>query len=319
MPVLAYAVLPARHTPSDGCPWGGLAPWPVDIPLVLASALVSAGRALLRGSGLAPVPCAALTDVIAWLLSNSAARTRAHAGEPPTEAETEAVTAKRLSVARETHGTIAHGIGVVAVRAGAAARVVASRPAGAREPMLTAEWVGRETSAGPRRTLGALREADRAPAAIAAERSPGRALDGLPEGLADVPRSVETVSAVEVRAEVCCRGRRRPRPVETELAAFRVGQESVTNVVRRADADCGESHIDSGEAELAIEIRDRGQGSAGGAVSGYGLAGMAERVPLLRDGLAGPRPERGVPVAARLPVPVAAAVGRAAEPAGGAG
>ncbi|MDT0443093.1 sigma factor [Streptomyces johnsoniae] len=62
----------------------------------------------------------------------------------------------------------------------------------------------------------------------------------------------------------------------------------------------------SGEQqELAIEVADRGRGGGTGTDTGFGLVGMRERVALLRGRFtAGPRPEGGFLVAARLPVPV---------------
>lgn len=85
-------------------------------------------------------------------------------------------------------------------------------------------------------------------------------------------------------------------------------QESVTNVIRHAGTTSCEVLIEQYEEDLSIEVADAGHGRAGTADgAGHGLAGMRERVALLRgDFTAGPRPEGGFRVTARLPVPAKA-------------
>uniref|UniRef100_UPI000670854E sensor histidine kinase n=1 Tax=Kitasatospora sp. MY 5-36 TaxID=1678027 RepID=UPI000670854E len=101
-------------------------------------------------------------------------------------------------------------------------------------------------------------------------------------------------------------------PPEVDLAAFRIVQESVTNVVRHADTDACVVAVDHRTAgELSVEVTDRGRGlgPVRGAGGGFGLAGLRERVALLRGEFeAGPLPGGGFRVAARLPVPVAVSV-----------
>ena len=67
--------------------------------------------------------------------------------------------------------------------------------------------------------------------------------------------------------------------------------------------------MDYRDEHLVIEVVDSGRGHGGPAsAAGYGIVGMRERVGLLHgDFTAGPRPEGGFRVAARLPVPAAAA------------
>lgn len=108
-----------------------------------------------------------------------------------------------------------------------------------------------------------------------------------------------------MRVDVRWRGERRPVPADIDLSAFRIIQEAVTNVVRHSGTrDCSVS-VDYRDEELSIEVVDLGCGGAGGA--GYGIVGMRERVSLLHGEFsAGPRPEGGFRVAARLPVPAGA-------------
>jgi signal transduction histidine kinase len=103
------------------------------------------------------------------------------------------------------------------------------------------------------------------------------------------------------------RGQRGPLPADIDQSAFRIVQEAVTNVVRHAGAGHCQVIIDQHDDELGIEVVDDGRGGAADG-TGYGITGMRERAGLLRGHLtAGPRPEGGFRVAARLPLPVPAA------------
>ncbi|MEU5719084.1 sensor histidine kinase [Streptomyces sp. NPDC020403] len=253
-------------------------------------------------SSIAQEPFVALTVVIAWLIGNSSHQARAHTAELHARAAAEAVTAERLRIAREMHDTVAHSIGIIALQAGAAARVIETQPAKAREAMLTVEMAGRETLSGLRRMLGALRQADHG------EERQGRAHGPAPlrqaAGLANVEQLAATTTAAGVRVEVRWQGRRRPLPADIDLAAFRIVQESVTNAVRHSGADSCQVRLDYRADELAVEVSDRGKGGGTSTDTGYGLIGMRERAALLHgDFTAGPRPGGGFLVAARLPVP----------------
>ncbi|MFD3696326.1 sensor histidine kinase [Streptomyces sp. NPDC058646] len=274
------------------------------------------GYALVRllagvGSGIAQEPFVALTAVTAWLIGNSVHQARAHTEDLHARAAVQAVTAERLRIAREMHDTVAHSIGIIALQAGAAARVVGTQPERAREAMLTVEQAGRETLAGLRRMLGALRQADqhdRAGGRTGPAHGPAPLQPAA--GLADVEQLAARTTAAGVRVEVRWRGRRRPLPAEVDLAAFRIVQESVTNAVRHSGSDSCRVDVDYGEEELTVEVSDRGAGGGTGTDSGYGLAGMRERVALLHgDFTAGPRPGGGFRVAARIPVPAGTGTG----------
>ncbi|QKV90357.1 hypothetical protein HUT19_28115 [Streptomyces sp. NA02950] len=87
------------------------------------------------------------------------------------------------------------------------------------------------------------------------------------------------------------------------MSAYRIIQEAVTNVVRHADTGSCRVSIDHREDALSLEVVDEGRGHAYGVGHGYGLLGMRERVGLLHgEFTAGPRPEGGFRVTARLPV-----------------
>jgi signal transduction histidine kinase len=254
---------------------------------------------LWPSDGYPPEPFTALMLVIGWLIGNSVHQGRAHAEQLRAQATTQAVTDERLRIARELHDMVAHSTGIVALQAGAARRVIDTQPSRARDALGEIEAASRETLAGLRRTLGALRDSD-----------PGGAADRMPPeaapGLADIDRLAAATAAAGVHVDVRWLGRRRSLPPEISLSAYRIIQEAVTNVVRHADTHACQVTFDCRADELSIEVVDGGRGRGTATDPGYGLLGMRERVSLLHGEFsAAPRPDGGFRVAARLPVPAA--------------
>ncbi|MBT2506049.1 sensor histidine kinase [Streptomyces sp. ISL-98] len=252
-----------------------------------------------------------LAVLAAWLAGYSVRERREHAAALRSQTAAQAVTAERLRIARELHDMIAHSIGVIAIQAGVGSRVIDTQPDEARNALTTIEATSRETLAGLRRTLGALRRTEPGSEPGSESRSgsgPGRRaapLDPTP-GLADVGRLAASTLDAGVRVDVRWRGERRPLPADIDLAAFRILQEALTNVVRHAGTrDCRVT-VDYRDAELSIEVEDDGRGGpvpGSGGDTGWGIVGMRERVSLLRGHFtAGSRPEGGFHVAARLPL-----------------
>jgi signal transduction histidine kinase len=248
-----------------------------------------------------------LALIAAAMIGYSLRERREHARTVRAQAMTHAITAERLRIARELHDLVAHSIGVIAIQAGTGRRVIHTQPAEARNALAAIETTSRETLAGLRRMLGALRKAEADPDPGPEGALPGVAPEGAPRepapGLADIDRLVESTHEAGVRVDVDWRGRRGPLPAEIELSAFRIIQEALTNVVRHAGTHECRVVIDHQDDELSIEVTDDGPGT-GGVGTGYGITGMRERVGLLHGRFtAGPRPEGGFRVAARLPVP----------------
>lgn len=217
---------------------------------------------------------------------------REHAAAMRGQAAAHAVTAERLRIARDLHDMVAHSIGIIAIQSGAARRVMDTQPDKAWDALAAIEATSQETLAGLRHMLGALRQAG--VGADVADRVPVT-------GLADVERLAATAAEAGVQVEVHWSGHRRPLPPDIEVSAFRIIQEAVTNVVRHAGTPRCSVAVEFREEELAVEVTDDGRGGPS-ECSGYGLAGMRERVSLLRgDFTAGPRPEGGFRVAARIP------------------
>ncbi|WP_280677896.1 histidine kinase [Kitasatospora sp. MAA19] len=237
----------------------------------------------------------ASTAAIAWLVGNTVRQNRAHAEALRGRATEQAITAERLRIARELHDMVAHNIGIIAIQAGMGSRVMDTQPAETRNALNAIEDTSRETLAGLRRMLGALRQGE--PESAPLEVAPG---------LGELDRLVEKTAGAGVRVALTRRGEPRALPPEVDLAAYRIVQESVTNVVKHAGTrDCHVT-VDYGPEQLAVTVVDLGAGTTGpSAGSGYGIAGMRERVGLLHGQFsAGPRPDGGFQVAARLPLPV---------------
>ncbi|MCX4424314.1 sensor histidine kinase [Streptomyces mirabilis] len=260
---------------------------------------------LLRGWGIGTLEelTVALTAVVAWLLGDASHRTRQYGEKLRAQAATQAVTDERLRIAREMHDMVAHSIGIIALQAGAAARVVRTQPEAAREAMTAVETAGRETLAGLRRMLVSLRHADQ-------DQDRSRAVaDGLhpAEGLADLDRLAAATTAAGLQVDVHWKGARRQLPPDIDLSVFRIIQESITNVVRHAATTACRVTVDYLEEHVAVEVTDDGRGRGSTTDTGFGLVGMRERVALLHgEFTAGPRPEGGFRVTARLPVPATA-------------
>ncbi|MFD3547336.1 sensor histidine kinase [Streptomyces sp. NPDC058655] len=216
----------------------------------------------------------------------------------------EAVVAERLRIARELHDMVAHSIGIIAIQAGVGSRVIRTQPEEAREALRAIEATSRETLSGLRRTVVALRQAD--PHTEVSGRAP---LTPSP-GLADLERLAAATADAGVRVDVRRSGEQRPLPADIDLSAYRIVQEALTNVVRHAGTGGCWVAVDYGDGELSVEVVDDGRGTAeDGPPHGFGIVGMRERVALLNGRIsAGPRPEGGFRVVARLPLPEPAGV-----------
>jgi signal transduction histidine kinase len=127
-------------------------------------------------------------------------------------------------------------------------------------------------------------------------------------GLAHLDRLVAGAEATGLEVRTRVEGTPRPLPAGTDLAAYRIVQESLTNVTRHAGPASATVLVRYGPADLTVQVDDdgRGPGPAGngsGAGPGNGIRGMRERVQALGGELTtGPRPGGGFRVRATLPL-----------------
>ncbi len=138
-------------------------------------------------------------------------------------------------------------------------------------------------------------------------------------GLASLDRLIERTAGAGVQVTVERTGAARSVPASIDLSAYRIVQEALTNVVKHSGAACCHVLVDYEPDALLVQVTDGGPGGAApsrAAVvprqaafprAGHGLMGMRERVSLCGgDFSAGPRPDAGFRVRARLPLPAAA-------------
>jgi signal transduction histidine kinase len=206
-----------------------------------------------------------------------------------------AVALERGRIARELHDAVAHSVSVVVVQATAAERLVESDPGAAREAMENVASVGRDALAEMRRVLDVLRDDGSA----AEGRSPQPGIDEL----ASLARKMEDAG---LPVELSVQGTERTLPVAAALSAYRIVQEALTNTLRHAGPARARVILRYLPDALEVRITDNGAGAQPGETpiegGGHGLIGMRERVALFGGELeAGPRPEGGYAVRARIP------------------
>jgi signal transduction histidine kinase len=199
---------------------------------------------------------------------------------------------ERLRIARELHDVLAHSISVINVQAGVGLALLDSDPEQARAALTTIRTAGKEALGEVRHVLDALR----APGGDA-PRAPAPGLDRLPELTAQAEAAGLTVT-------VRTTGAATPLPPGVDLAAFRIVQEALTNVVRHSGSRTARVRLGYAARELTVQVDDDGPARENGPPSGgNGLAGMRERAAALGGTLeAGPRDGDGFRVCARLPL-----------------
>ncbi|SEF56486.1 Signal transduction histidine kinase [Thermomonospora echinospora] len=203
------------------------------------------------------------------------------------EVRQRAASEERLRIARELHDVVGHHMSLINVQAAAALHRIGRDPAQAETALGAIKESSREALRELRATLGVLRQAD--------EDAPTAPAPGL-DRLAELVRSAEQ-TGLRVRVD----GAPGPLPTEVDLAAYRIVQESLTNVARHAHARTVTVRLGDGPGEVTVEVEDDGHGPVPGS-SGTGIGGMRERARALGGELtAGPRPGGGFAVRARLP------------------
>ncbi|MEU7212201.1 sensor histidine kinase [Streptomyces sp. NPDC044989] len=198
---------------------------------------------------------------------------------------------ERLRIARELHDVLAHSISVINVQAGVGLALLDTDPEQARTALTTIKDQSKEALGEVRQVLDTLRSPGDAP------RAPAPGLDRLPE-------LVEQAASAGLTVEVA--GKPPRLSPGTDLAAFRIVQEALTNVVRHSGSRRAHVRLDRDGKTLLLRVDDDGPATgaeAGG--SGNGLAGMRERAAALGGTIdAGPRPDGGFRVLATLPIDV---------------
>ncbi|MFG2830331.1 histidine kinase [Streptomyces sp. NPDC048434] len=211
---------------------------------------------------------------------------------------------ERLRIARELHDVLAHSISVINVQAGVGLALLDSDPEQARSALTTIKDASKEALGEVRQVLDTLRTPGDAP------RSPAPGLDRLPE-------LTEQAASAGLAVAVSTEGAPAALPPGTDLAAFRIVQEALTNIVRHSGSRTARVLLAHTPGALEIRVDDDGPATSeadGPTGGGNGLVGMRERAAALGGSVeAGPRPDGGFRVLARIPLPGTRDRGRAPD------
>jgi signal transduction histidine kinase len=230
----------------------------------------------------------ALVVAGSWVISYLIVHRRAYTQALAQQAERD----DRIRIARELHDVVAHGLSLIAVQAGVANWVVKSQPEEAQRALASIEEISRGALREMRALLGVLRvDGD---TGTPAELAPAH-------GLADLNELADRVTAAGIKVALDVRGTPASVLPGLDLAAYRVIQEALTNVIKHSGADNCQVRVSYETNALTLEITDDGRGPAESA-GGHGLKGMRERVAMYGGTFdAGPRPGGGFAVTARFP------------------
>jgi signal transduction histidine kinase len=234
------------------------------------------------------------------------AQERAELAERTREEEARArVDAERLRIAREVHDTVAHAIAIINIQSGVTAHVLDKRPEKAREALQIIEQTSSRALREMRAILGVLRD-------DGGDDNDGRVpypgLGQIDELTAKARDAGLDINLEETSPAV-------PLPSAVGSAAYRILQESITNVIRHVGPTRVTVALNPGVDALEIRVTDEGrrdpadphppapQPTGGSTKPGRGIVGMRERCRLLGGELdAGPLPGGGFEVTARLPL-----------------
>ncbi|SCG63136.1 sensor histidine kinase [Micromonospora humi] len=263
----------------------------------VAGAVALAALALYVFAGVRPPGAVGLMPVAAWVVvpfavgvtvrlsREAAARSRSDEARRLADAE-------RLRVAREVHDVVGHGLAAIHLQAEVALHLLARRPEQAEAALTAISRTSKEALDELRVTLTVVRRE---------ETTDGRA--PVP-GLAQLGHLRERLAGAGVPVTVETTGEPRPLPVAVDLAAYRVAQEALTNVLRHAGPATAAVRVGYAPGEVTVEVTDTGRGRPAPAdrTAGSGLAGMRERVTALGGTFdAGPAVSGGFRVHATLP------------------
>jgi signal transduction histidine kinase len=274
-----------------------------DRRLVVAALLVAASAWALAFGGTVRIPNGLVPLVLVapvWL-GGSAMRRRQQRAEASArradrlEREREAAfRAERARIARELHDVVTHSVSVMVLQAGAARQIMSRDEHRSRELLESVESSGRSALDELRRLLGLLSDQE-----LDAPLSPH-------PGVTEIPSLIEQVRQAGMAVELCVEGQPRDVSGGVAVAAYRIVQEALTNVLKHADGAQSRVVLRWADAAIELEILDHGSPDGAGerdARPGRGVVGMRERAAMYGGTLdARPAPDRGYVVRARIPL-----------------
>jgi signal transduction histidine kinase len=278
-----------------------------------AAAIVVLLATTLSASGPESPLAMELIGTVAWLLLAAAlgragrlrsayieaANARAESAERTREEEAmRRVVGERMRIARELHDIIAHHLALANAQAGTVAYLMDTDPAKARAMAGDLNTTIAAALEDLGTTVGLLRQSDDSDSPL--EPAPG---------LGQLPDLTASFGTAGLEVEVTTDGEPRPLPPGTDLTAYRIIQEALTNITKHSAATHARVHIAHAPRQLSITIINERGGptfpvAAKPAVgSGYGLIGMRERAHSIGGQLhAAPSADGGFQVSAELPL-----------------
>lgn len=198
---------------------------------------------------------------------------------------------ERLRIAQELHDVVAHHISLINVQASTALHLVDRQPEQASTALAAIKDASKEALVELRSIVGVLRQAD--------ESAPRQPVTGL----AHLDQLITRTSRAGLEVHAVLHGEHRPLPTGLDRAAFRIIQESLTNVVRHAKATTATIRVQYGEDDLTVQVDDDGTSLTAAPHEGNGIIGMRERATALGGTLTTTlTPAGGLRITARLPL-----------------
>jgi signal transduction histidine kinase len=294
-PVVAFYTVAAQTRRATSIAAGAALWLAVLVSVAVSPTEAGDGSAVLTG---------AVIIVAVWLFGDSVRQRREYAKQLEAarqELADQAVTQERLRIARDLHDIVAHSIGTIVVQSSVARDAIDVNQEAARQAIEHVQGISRSAMGEVRQLLGVLRLPD--------ER---RAPPSPSPKLAELSRLIAEAENGGITVQSSISGEESTLPAAVDLAAYRIVQEALTNVVKHASGSHASVTLHYRKDALTIEIVNGIANRSGGrpvlAVDrgGLGIDGMRERVSLLGGRfVAGPRDEGGFRIEAVLPLSVA--------------
>jgi signal transduction histidine kinase len=197
--------------------------------------------------------------------------------------------AERLRIARDLHDVVGHNLSVIALHSGVAAEAVGRDDDAVRGALAHVRQATSGTLHELRSTVRVLRgpvgSTPGMPGATAPQAPDGAPADVAPTGLAGVDSLAASARAAGLTVDVALDVPTGTLDGAIDAAAYRIVQESLTNVLRHAAASrvAIAAQVDGGR--LVLRVADDGRGGGAHLVPGSGITGMRERAELFGGSL----------------------------------
>jgi len=287
--------------------------------------IAPAGLAGLQSASAGPLRVAGLL-VLVSLVSIAIVGSVVYAGDRIRRLQSEhqaatrrALRLERARIASELHDVVTHNVSVMIVQAGAARQVLSDSPDEARSALLAVEASGRAAMTELRHLLGLLSPPATTGTASSRQAEDDLAVDEPQPGLEQLRPLIDRVAAAGLPVELQVSDGLHDLPPGLGLAAFRVVQEALTNVIKHAGKAQTKVKVDLNATDLVVDVSDSGRPVLAGRAAqagrpvpetfavpsgtGRGLLGLRERIALYGGDIeAAPRPGGGWRGRARFPV-----------------